>query len=358
MFCQECGKPIATGIRYCTNCGTHVSEQAMQDKAATTYTAIRELTGVDGHKLLNRPEITHLPSILEEGEMPECVTTNSHLSIAIATDRRIINIKKSYWNDSINKVESYPYADILSIKAGRGISEHPLAIEISGKIHRIDADKETRFTFAEFVAGRIRLPKSGETGDKIESAVKDSGPIKQDLRGAEINVQIKNLDDMSRVLGYREIKELPNILWDSEHIYDIVQGLYDSGRGILVSTDRRLIFVNKGMIYGLKVEDFPNDKITSIQYEIKLLLGSITIFASGNKAVVEYVNKKRARAFAEGVRARLAAGSEPVATPTATRGDHTEDDVAGQLEKLATLKEKGILTEEEFAAKKKQILGI
>ena len=27
MFCQECGKPIATGIRYCANCGTHVSAQ-------------------------------------------------------------------------------------------------------------------------------------------------------------------------------------------------------------------------------------------------------------------------------------------------------------------------------------------
>ena len=34
------------------------------------------------------------------------------------------------------------------------------------------------------------------------------------------------------------------------------------------------------------------------------------------------------------------------------------DDTASQLEQLAKLKEQGILTEEEFAAKKKQILGI
>jgi Short C-terminal domain len=34
------------------------------------------------------------------------------------------------------------------------------------------------------------------------------------------------------------------------------------------------------------------------------------------------------------------------------------DDTAAQLEQLAKLKEQGILTEEEFAAKKKQILGI
>ncbi|TMK21476.1 MAG: SHOCT domain-containing protein [Actinobacteria bacterium] len=34
------------------------------------------------------------------------------------------------------------------------------------------------------------------------------------------------------------------------------------------------------------------------------------------------------------------------------------DDTAAQLEQLAKLKEQGILTEEEFTAKKKQILGI
>ncbi len=41
----------------------------------------------------------------------------------------------------------------------------------------------------------------------------------------------------------------------------------------------------------------------------------------------------------------------PVAAPA-------EDDSIAQLEKLAQLKEQGILTEEEFAAKKAQILGI
>ena len=34
------------------------------------------------------------------------------------------------------------------------------------------------------------------------------------------------------------------------------------------------------------------------------------------------------------------------------------DDTAAQLEQLAKLEEQGILTEEEFTAKKKQILGI
>ena len=41
---------------------------------------------------------------------------------------------------------------------------------------------------------------------------------------------------------------------------------------------------------------------------------------------------------------------QPPATP--------EDDVVSQLERLAALKEQGILTEEEFAAQKAKLLGI
>jgi predicted Zn-dependent peptidase len=43
---------------------------------------------------------------------------------------------------------------------------------------------------------------------------------------------------------------------------------------------------------------------------------------------------------------------EPAVAPVA------QDDMSAQLEQLAKLKEEGILTQEEFDAKKKQILGL
>ena len=53
----------------------------MQDsKTATIFVALRELEGVD-NGLSKRPWIAHLPSILEEDEMPECVAKHSQLSI-------------------------------------------------------------------------------------------------------------------------------------------------------------------------------------------------------------------------------------------------------------------------------------
>ena len=54
----------------------------------------------------------------------------------------------------------------------------------------------------------------------------------------------------------REVKELPKILWDDEEVLDLVQGFYNNGTGILVATQKRLLFVDKGLLGGLKVEFF------------------------------------------------------------------------------------------------------
>ncbi len=48
----------------------------------------------------------------------------------------------------------------------------------------------------------------------------------------------------------------------------------------------------------------------------------------------------------------------PTAEQPETESASAEPAYAGELEELAKLKDEGILSEEEFAAKKKQILGI
>ncbi len=82
------------------------------------------------------------------------------------------------------------------------------------------------------------------------------------------------------------------------------QRAYQGGFGLLVATNQRLIFVDKGLIYGIRAEDFPCEKITSIEYQAGILFGDITIHASGNRARIEQVDKRQAAAFADFVRAR------------------------------------------------------
>lgn len=178
---------------------------------------------------------------------------------------------------------------------------------------------------------------------------KDSTADTNNSRLNEIMSQIKNvkLDNVSSFFGRKEINELPNILAQNEYVDNLIQGTYNNGNGILVSTDRRLIFIDKGLLYGLKVEDFPLDKITSIQYETGLILGKVKMHTSGNVAVIDNVEKSVARSFAEFVRDKL---SQP-------KNELSQTSVLDELEKLGKLRNGGILSEEEFLEHKQKLLG-
>lgn len=69
------------------------------------------------------------------------------------------------------------------------------------------------------------------------------------------------------------------------------------------------------------------------------------VVAGTATAVSNNVSRRQARRYAEEDQA-----AAPAAAPV--------DDTTAQLQQLAELKNQGILTQEEFDAKKKQILGI
>jgi hypothetical protein len=177
----------------------------------------------------------------------------------------------------------------------------------------------------------------------------------------EVTSQIEHLPEGKGFLGRKEVKQLPTILWEDEQVENIIRGWYSGGNGILVATNKRLVFVDKGLTK-LRVEDFPYDKITSIQYNLGLAGGTLTIFASGNKAEIQHVAKDACRAFGDFVRARTTsvaqhASAPPSAAPTSAPPAVGGGDTLDQLERLGRLKEQGILTEEEFQSQKQKILN-
>lgn len=198
-----------------------------------------------------------------------------------------------------------------------------------------------------FVAGKLKKHSLQD----IQNLLREKENSETRLNEIKNHIQSLGLDNLESYLGRKEIKELPEILAENEQVSNIIQGTYDNGQGILISTDRRLIFIDKGIMYGLKVEDFPLNKITSIQYETGMLLGKVKIHTSSNVATIDNVEKGSARKFAEFVRDKL---SQPIGQMSSQNS--SVPNVLEQLEKLAKLKENGIITEEEFTEQKKKLL--
>lgn len=154
----------------------------------------------------------------------------------------------------------------------------------------------------------------------------------------------------------REIQEIAKILWEDEDIEDCIPGNYENGFGLLAATNKRLIFIDK-KLFGVRIEDFSYEKITSIQYHSGLLMGELTIYASGNKATIKHLEKASGAKFSDFVRARISAPAAHASSSVAIKNEPDRDPYA-EVEKLASLMEKGIVTEEEFQKKKKQLLGL
>jgi hypothetical protein len=162
----------------------------------------------------------------------------------------------------------------------------------------------------------------------------------------------------SRLGLKKELKTLPSYLAEGEQVLNLSSGLYDGANGLVVLTDRRVFFLSAG-ISNSRFEDFGYDKITSVQTSSSMMFGEITIHASGNKAEMKNMMKDRVKEIGEYVRNQINAPKPPPETPaTAPVAAPPSDDPADQIRKLAALRDEGILTEEEFAAKKRQILGL
>ncbi|WP_106917683.1 PH domain-containing protein [Chryseobacterium aurantiacum] len=168
----------------------------------------------------------------------------------------------------------------------------------------------------------------------------------------EIKEELEQLDINPTFFARKEIRELPDILSDDEKIVYLVEGRnkITTHHIILVATDRRLIFVDKEFMYGLKVEDFSYSKISSIQYETELMLASIDIHVSDDIVEIDGVGKYDAELFCEKVR-------DFMSRPKEYFQGKSEPSTLDKLEQLGRLKENGVLSEEEFTEQKKKLLG-
>ncbi|WP_454043816.1 PH domain-containing protein [Cellulosimicrobium sp. Marseille-Q8652] len=160
----------------------------------------------------------------------------------------------------------------------------------------------------------------------------------------------------STVGSGRELKKLESHLWDGERVELLLSGTYGNATGLLTLTDRRLLFTKDGIMSSTN-EDFPIEKISSIQWKSGVMLGSVTVYVSNNKAEIKNVDKTFGKLLVDTVRDRIQGGAATVPPSAPTTPSTGGDDVMDQLRKVKELHEAGILTDAEFEAKKTELLG-
>ncbi|MNB67242.1 hypothetical protein D3C81_309200 [compost metagenome] len=120
--------------------------------------------------------------------------------------------------------------------------------------------------------------------------------------------------------------------------------------GVFLATDRRIFFYGKKM-FGFDAESFPYSNISSYEFGKGAMGRTISFFASGNKVRMKWINIGEVDSF-------MSVIQEKAGKKEQSADSKESVDVVDQIKRLAELRDQGILTEEEFSAKKQKLLGI
>ncbi|WP_328607468.1 SHOCT domain-containing protein [Amycolatopsis sp. NBC_00345] len=161
---------------------------------------------------------------------------------------------------------------------------------------------------------------------------------------------VGRLGKASRLFGRKEIRHVRYLLRADELVEELGQGQYTGKQGLVVLTSSRLFFLEKSL-GSETVEDFPIAAISSMSLHKKMSGETLLVHAAGTKAEIKSMLHGQGdaliRAFWRVKQTADGAGATPPAAP---------DDAIAQLERLAGLRDQGVLSSEEFETKKIDLL--
>lgn len=205
---------------------------------------------------------------------------------------------------------------------------------------------------------------------------------------AEVKAQIKALPHKYIFYTQREINYLPKILTDDERILALTSGYYGTSTVLLVCTNRRLLFVDKNLIVGIKVKQLNLDRIMAIDSSYVIFFGSLQINDGAATYEIKMVLKSSIDPFVKTVRTAIddyrrivfrdvvgqntrtmmpspqgSIEAQPLVQATPVQKTRVVKvaaepvDPITQLERIAKLRDQGVLTEQEFLQQKQKILN-
>lgn len=179
-----------------------------------------------------------------------------------------------------------------------------------------------------------------------------------------INTSIKKIieknypHEINTYLTAPYVVGLPEYLGSDEKLEAVLFGKVNDfpwpSSGGLWATNKRLLFVSKHL-FGKGVVDFTYDKVQSISlipswpHSVSIRTGSLMGF------LLQYVDNEVANRFVNQV--RLIMDNRQTSKMESKEVSVNENDLVKQLEKLAQLREKGLIDESEFVLAKKKLLG-
>ncbi|MCY1570213.1 PH domain-containing protein [Staphylococcus pettenkoferi] len=151
----------------------------------------------------------------------------------------------------------------------------------------------------------------------------------------------------------KEVKELPLLLKENEKIMYATSGLFEGNTYLIICTDKRLLFLDKGMIYGLKFHEFPFDKINSVSYKKGIMFGQILVYHGSSYITINSILKETVSVMANAIQFQIETHKNKDKN---NNQNHNNFSAADELLKYKQLLDAELITQEEFNKKKRELI--
>ncbi len=111
-----------------------------------------------------------------------------------------------------------------------------------------------------------------------------------------VNKQLRDINTKVGLSRRAAVRELSNVLYADETILHCVFGAYQGGRAVIVATNKRLIILDKKLLF-LNLEDIRYHAVTDIQFSNGILRSSLTITSGIVKTEIRSVSIAKLRAL-------------------------------------------------------------
>lgn len=225
--------------------------------------------------------------------------------------------------------------------------------DVIDKQEKIKAQKEAEVAPTDFQSTSSNTVIQKAANKINELAIPKE--IKKQLIDAQVfdfwfnNKELKSLQDILEYKNGEVIKYATSGLKEEQN---------ESRTVLILCTNRRVLFLNKNMFFGGDSTDIPLNMVNSVQLTTHLLLADITIINGATATKLKQLNKDAARILAKTIKEESLKFQQRLLHPQSESNSNQQLDIPDQIRKYKQLADDGIITEDEFNAKKKQLLGL
>lgn len=169
----------------------------------------------------------------------------------------------------------------------------------------------------------------------------------------DFHQRIKKLPGFHEFGTKKEILHLREILTENEEVFAATSGMMNGKTWLITCTSKRIIFIDKGMIYGVEHSEVMIEKVNAISFKNGMVLGEIYVEDGASTRVIKNVPKYSTKPFVDAVHKAM----DLLNDENKISIQEKSESPAEQLLKFKQLLDVGAITQEEFERQKSKLLS-